>query len=32
VGEAAGPAVQMEVEYISIFKLAIGNQVEFEAW
>ena len=31
-GERAGPAVQMEVGYIPIFKLAIGDYLEFGIW
>ena len=30
VGEAAGPAVQMEVGYIPISNLVIGNYLKFE--
>jgi len=31
-GEAAGPAVQMQVGCIPIFNLVIGNYVKFETW
>jgi hypothetical protein len=29
-GEAAGPAVQMEVGYTPIFNLVVGNYLKFE--